>query len=243
MKPGPTTRKTVDELFIPGTEPTRAASITVTADVDAATGLLWRDGCAGPMVTRSFIDLSRAESGFPAWQKADAAWQARAARGSGVAGGPKHTRTSYFYGGGFYPYGTSWGGSFAPTKKCPTAPPPPTVCVPDLFNPCPSEPAITPPPNVPPGGARERQQADPRPLIVDRTQRRPTHAVPGAATPSAQSLTMVAPSPPSPRSPGRKLRTSGCAARSPRTASRRAPVPSPWMIVTWSSPATAASSR
>jgi membrane peptidoglycan carboxypeptidase len=163
MKPGPTTRKTVDELFIPGTEPTRAATITVTADVDAATGLLWRDGCAGPMVTRSFIDLSRAESGFPAWQKADAAWQARAARGSGVAGGPKHTRTSYFYGGGFYPYGTSWGGQFAPTKKCPIAPPPPTVCVPDLFNPCPSEPAITPPPNVPPGGPGNGNKPTPNP--------------------------------------------------------------------------------
>ncbi len=149
MKPGPTTRRTVDELFLPGTEPTRAASVTVTLDIDAATGKLWQDGCVGPMVTRSYIDFSSAESFNKAWQRADIGWQARAARGAGVYGGPKHTRTAYFYGGGFYPYGLSWGGSFAPTKTCPLAPPPPSACVPgDPFSPCPSEPGITPEPTI-----------------------------------------------------------------------------------------------
>jgi hypothetical protein len=98
------------------------------------------------MVTRTFIDLSNAEAGFKAWQKADRLWQARAARGPGVVGGPKRTRTAYFYGGGFYPFGRSWGGAFAPTKTCPLAPPP-SVCVPgDPLVPCPSPtPEASPP--------------------------------------------------------------------------------------------------
>jgi penicillin-binding protein 1A len=130
MLPGGSTRKTVKELFLPGTAPTKAASYSRTVDVDEASGLLWREGCVGPMVTKSFIDYSQAEAGFKAWQKADANWQARAARGPGTGGGLKGARTSYFYGGGFYPFGRSWGGAFAPTKKCPIAPEPP-VCVAD----------------------------------------------------------------------------------------------------------------
>jgi hypothetical protein len=137
MKPGPATRRTVEELFIADTEPEKSASYTTTRDVDAASGLLWREGCVGPMVTRAFVDLSRFESSNKRWQKADIAWQARAARGPGVAGGPKRTRTSYFYGGGFNPFGRSWGGSFAPTKECPDAPPPPPTCFPGFFNSCP----------------------------------------------------------------------------------------------------------
>jgi hypothetical protein len=96
------------------------------------------------MVTENFIDLSRAEAGFKAWQKANQAWQVRAAKGSGKSGGPKRTSTAYFYGGSFYPYGRSWGGTFAPTKKCPLAPPP-TICVPgDPASPCPSGAPETP---------------------------------------------------------------------------------------------------
>ena len=97
------------------------------------------------METKSFIDYSKADAGFKAWQKADVAWQARAARGPGVRGGPKRTRTAYFYGSGdgisWYPFGRTWGGSFAPTKKCPIGPPPPSVCVStDPASPCPSLP-------------------------------------------------------------------------------------------------------
>ena len=54
---------------------------------------------------------------------------------------------------------------------------------------------------------------------------------------------MVAPSPPSPRSPGRHSRTRGCAPRAPLTASRIAPDPCPWMTVTRPASARAASSR
>ena len=77
-------------------------------------------------------------------------WQARAARGPGVSGGPKGTHTAYLYGGGFYPFGASWGGRFAPTKNCKLAPPPPTPCVSiDPFNPCPSAPPEESPPPDP----------------------------------------------------------------------------------------------
>ncbi len=164
MKPGPGTRKTVTEMFLPGTEPTKAQSNTVTLDIDAATGKLWQDGCAGPMETRTFIDLSSVESANRTWQKADIGWQARAARGEGVAGGPKHTRTTYFYGGGFYPFGRTWGGSFAPTKTCPIAPPSPSVCVSlDPLSPCPSEPAITPEPTVVTPGNQGKASPKPTP--------------------------------------------------------------------------------
>ncbi len=152
LKPGPTTTRTVSELFLPGTGPASSAGTTVTLDIDAATGKRWQDGCVGPMVTKNFIDLSKIEP-IRSWQKADAAWQARAARGPGVSGGPQHTRTSYFYEYyGFMPFGRSWGGQFAPTGTCPLAPPSPSICVStDPLSPCPSQPAISPEPTVLPG--------------------------------------------------------------------------------------------
>ena len=126
---------------VAGTVPKKAASFGHAVDVDDASGLLWREGCVGPMVTRTFVDYSSVEAGFKAWQKANAAWQKRAAKGPGVRG-PKGSRTAYFYGSGdgisWYPFGRSWGGKFAPTKECPLAPPP-SVCVPgDPASPCPS---------------------------------------------------------------------------------------------------------
>ena len=42
----------------------------------------------------------------------------------GGGGGAKGTHTSYFYGTGFFPFGRSWGGIFAPSGLCPLAPPP-----------------------------------------------------------------------------------------------------------------------
>jgi penicillin-binding protein 1A len=139
LKPSGSTTRTVDELFIADTEPTKAASGAVVADIDKASGLLWREGCVGPMVTRSYLDYSKIEGGPRSWVKADKAWMARASRGSGVGGGPKGTRTSYFYGGGFYPLGRTWGSSgVPPSRECPLAPPPtPTPCVPDFFTSCP----------------------------------------------------------------------------------------------------------
>jgi len=84
LKPGPYTHKTIRELFLPGTVPTQKETVRVGRAIDSATGLLWQDGCAGPKVTRGFFDLSEVESNFPAWQKANAAWGARAAKGPGA---------------------------------------------------------------------------------------------------------------------------------------------------------------
>jgi hypothetical protein len=97
--------KTIKEIYIKGTEPTRKDNLHVEAQIDAATGLLWQDGCTGPMVTKTFLDFSQAEERFPQWQPYTQEWAQRAARGPGVAGGPKHTRTSYFYNSSFHPFG------------------------------------------------------------------------------------------------------------------------------------------
>ena len=160
MLPGPTTTKTVKELFLPGTAPTQAADNAVAVDVDEASGLLWQEGCVGPMVTKNFIDFRLAEAGYPRWQKANKAWQARAAKGPGRAGGPKRTRTAYFYGGGFYPFGRTWGGAFAPTKTCPLAPPPTTCVSTDPMSPCPS---IEPTPLPDPAAPTKKPKPTPKP--------------------------------------------------------------------------------
>ena len=153
LKPGPFTTKTVKELFIKGTVPTQKETSRVARAIDAASGLLWRDGCVGPKISRGFFDLSEVDSGFPNWQKANQNWAARAARGSGVGGGSKGTRTAYFYGSGFYPFGRSWGAAFAPKATCPLAPAPPPPCDPLLLppgaTPCP---AIAPLPSGNGGG-------------------------------------------------------------------------------------------
>jgi len=59
-------------------------------------------------------------------------------------------------------------------------------------------------------------------------------------TVARQRLTMVAPSPPSPRSPARHSCTNGWLVRCSRTESRNAPVPWPWMTVTRPASAVAA---
>ncbi len=141
LKPGPFTTKTVTEFFVPGTVPTQKETIRVAVQVDAASGLLWQDGCVGPKVTRGYFNMSEVETNFPSWQKADIGWAARAARGSGVGGGLKGTRTSYFYNGAFAPFGRTWGAPFAPKALCPIEAPP--VC--DPFAPTP-DPALPPPP-------------------------------------------------------------------------------------------------
>ena len=145
LKPGPFTTKTVKELFLKGTVPTQRDTVRVSAAIDAESGLLWQEGCVGPKVTRGFMNLSEVESNFPAWQKANAAWGARAAKGAGVRGGPEGTRTTYFYNGGFAPFGRSWGAKFKPRDLCPLAPVTPPPCDP-LLTPggCPSLPPPSP---------------------------------------------------------------------------------------------------
>jgi len=125
LKPGPFTTKTVKELFIKGTVPTQKATSRIALWVDRASGLLWQNGCVGPKVSKGFFNISEVDAGFPAWQKADQNWAARAARGTGVRNSTKGTKTAYFYGSNFFPFGRSWGAPFAPKATCPLAPPPP----------------------------------------------------------------------------------------------------------------------
>jgi membrane peptidoglycan carboxypeptidase len=136
LLPGPMTSRTVKELFIAGTAPTQHADLQKVVDIDEATGLLWQEGCAGPKISKGFMDFSGVEAGNPTWAKYSRAWAARAARGPYVRGGPKGTRTIYFYNGAFAPYGANWGGPFAPTEVC-EPPPPPTPPPCDVFfGPC-----------------------------------------------------------------------------------------------------------
>ena len=144
-----------------------------------------------------------------AGRRPTAAWQARAARGAGVAGGPKRNRTAYFYGGGFYPFGRTWGGTFAPTKECPDAPPPPSVCVPDLFTSCPP-PEESPNPGGNGGGNKPTPEAEAltrpldagaRPLELD--DRRPVAALAALARAEALDERMARLPAPAPRPAGR----------------------------------------
>jgi membrane peptidoglycan carboxypeptidase len=152
LKRGPYTTKTVKEIFIKGTVPTDRETIRVSRDIDAASGLLWQDGCVGPKVTKGFFNINEVESNFPNWQKANRGWAARAAKGSGVRGGPEGTRTTYFYNSQFRPFGNSWGAPFAPRDKCPLAPAPtpPPICDPLFPDTC-----------LPPGGGKPTKPPHP----------------------------------------------------------------------------------
>jgi membrane peptidoglycan carboxypeptidase len=143
MKPGPFTTKTVTELFIKGTAPRETDNLRHAVDIDEASGLLWQEGCVGPKITVGALDFSSVED-IDKWGYYDRGWAKRAAKGQGTRGGPEGTRTAYFYGSGFYPFGKSWGGIFAPTEVCPIPEPPPTFCGIFFLPPCPSD--------QPPGG-------------------------------------------------------------------------------------------
>ena len=169
LLPGAGTVSTFKEMFIPGTEPTRKDNLHVSTQIDAATGLLWADGCTGPVQTKTFLDFSQAEPRFPAWQKYTKEWAARAAKGPGVRGGPKGTRTMYFYNLSFHPFGATWGGKFKPTQVCqpvnlPCPPPggPPTP-EPSIIIPC-----VTPAPTdtpKPTNGPGPKPTRTPRPTF------------------------------------------------------------------------------
>ncbi|MEO8208023.1 MAG: transglycosylase domain-containing protein, partial [Chloroflexota bacterium] len=162
LLPGPYTVKTVKEIFVKGTVPTRRDDLHSELDIDEASGDLWQDGCAGPMVKEGFLDFSVVEPRFPAWQQFTQDWASRAAKGTGVAGGPKRTTTSYFYLNSFAPFGKTWGGTFPPTNVCTQLPPPecapgtsfdPLATFDPLGSPLPTpcvEPPPTPTPDVTP---------------------------------------------------------------------------------------------
>jgi len=158
MLPGPGTQSTIKELFIAGTEDSlRRDDMHVEKQIDEATHLLWQDGCTGPKVSSYFLDFSQVEPRFPEWQQYTQEWAARAAKGSGVRGGPRRTPTSYFFDGYLVPFGRTWGGKFAPTEVCSAVP----VCEPGGVLPTPDpsivvEPCPTPEPTNP-GGPKPSQ--------------------------------------------------------------------------------------
>ncbi len=98
----------VTELFLPGTAPQ---------------GALPADQRCGEAVLSS----AGFEKDHDAWMTADRAWLARAAKGSGVRGGPKGTRTAYFYNGSFVPYGRSWGPLAGAGSGCASPSPSPSI--------------------------------------------------------------------------------------------------------------------
>jgi membrane peptidoglycan carboxypeptidase len=119
MRPGPFTTTTVKEWFIEGTVPTEVDNTKVGIEIDTATGNLWQEGCVGPKEVTGFLNLGGAESEFSSWGKYNRGWLARAEKGSGYAGGPEKTRTTYFYETGVWnPFGKTWGAPFAPTELC-----------------------------------------------------------------------------------------------------------------------------
>jgi membrane peptidoglycan carboxypeptidase len=175
MLPGPGTVSTVKEIFIKGTEPKQVDNLHVDAQIDSATGLLWQDGCTGPMVTKTVLDFSQAEPRFPQWQEYTQEWAQRAAKGPGVKGGPKGTRTMYFYSLGFHPFGATWGGAFKPTEVCQ----PLVYCPPDLGFPTP-QPSDAVPCIPQPTPSHGNPHDTPLPTIPG-----PTPTKPGAPKPSA----------------------------------------------------------
>ena len=168
LRPGPGTQSTISELFIEGTqEGLRRDDMHSVREIDGATGLLWDEGCTGPMEERYFLDFSNVESRFNKWQRANQDWAERAARGSGVYGGPRRTPTSYFFDNFLVPFGRTWGGRFAPRNVCTFQPPicedpgggPPTP-EPSVIVPCVTLPPPTTEPTKP-GGPKPTATPDP----------------------------------------------------------------------------------
>ena len=131
----------VPELFIPGTEPTKAV------------------GSSGGLCGEKILEASEWETRFENWLAADRNWIARARRGPGVRGGPDNTRTSYFYNTGFNPYGRSWGPLLDDGAGCGTPAPSPT-CFPV---PTPDASGIVPSFEIPTPAASDVPAAEPCP--------------------------------------------------------------------------------
>jgi membrane peptidoglycan carboxypeptidase len=87
-------RNGIDEIFAPGTAPT---------------GSIGGGGSGSNQCGPELLQSVGFEAQHDTWLQADRDWLARAERGPGVAGGPKQTRTTYFYQSGFTPYGRAWG--------------------------------------------------------------------------------------------------------------------------------------
>ena len=185
--------KTVEEWFIPGTEP--------------------KDSVPTGMCGEQVLDLPGIYEGrFANWKAADLDWLARAKRGPGTAGGVNRTRTAYFYNLGYQPYGRSWGalveghGCAAPSPSvtCYPVPTPdpsgvvpsfvvpssdPSAEVPVIYEPCPTEvPSASPsePPSLEPS-------IEPTPTPTPSpTPTKPPKPTPGPPTPEPSAAPSAA---------------------------------------------------
>ena len=208
------------ELFLPGTRPDPEARRSASAvDVDAATGLLWQDGCVGPEGHQGLLRpvRGRGRTSRPGRRRTPH-WGARAAKGPGVRGGPKGTRTAVLLQRRRSPRSGGRGARRSRRRRlCPLG-----------------AAAVLRSVRVPIRSVRRpvARPASRRPDPTDRRwrrrRRRRPNRTPRAAADrrlAAQNSTIVAPSPPSPRSPGRSVLTSGWPRPSPgpRRAARRCP--------------------
>ena len=176
LKPGPFTRKTVKEYFLPGTVPTEKETFRSAATVDAATGLLWQEGCQGPKVTRGFFNLSEVETQLPELAEGEH-WRGARARPAVPASGaarrgrapPTSTTAPSPRSGGPGVRRSSRG------RKCPLYTPP-VFCDPFVT----PDPAVPPPTCIPlptdPGGGDlpdATTDEDPKAALTGRTDRGP----------------------------------------------------------------------
>ena len=220
LKPGPFTTKTVKELFLQGTVPTEKETIRVAAvgrrgERPAVAGRLRR-----PRVTRGLLRPLRGRVQLPGLAEGERGMgrpRGHAAPVSAAARRARERPTSTTA-----PSPRSGGPGARRSRRralCPLYTPP-VYC--DPFAAARSR-CRRPPtrasrcPTDPTGGDRT-----PETVATTPQAREPTA---DAAPRAAQSSTIVAPSPPSPRSPGRSDFTSGWPPAAARTASRRAPVP------------------
>jgi peptidoglycan glycosyltransferase len=173
--------ESVNEWFIPGTEPSRLGADTCGEDVIRAVGK---------------------EDGFGDWMDANRDWLRRAERGAGVSGGPDDNPTAYFYNGAFTPYGRTWGavvdgdgcGQPSPTPTCfPLPSPDASGVIPSFEVPSPSGSEVAALPCPPPSGLpSESPSGAPSPS----TEPTPTETPPPTEEPTPEPTPEPSPSPP-----------------------------------------------
>ena len=154
-----------------GHGPDRARDLRIAVEIDEASGLLWHDGCVGPMVTKGFFDLSEVESQLPELAEGEPELGGAGGQGPGVRGGPKGTRTSYFYNNAFAPFGARGGAVRAARTNAPAGRPAAGGVRPDPIRTRPTRPPTPSPTRAPRHARRRRRRAGPPP-----TRRRAGHA-------------------------------------------------------------------
>ena len=187
--------KTVDEWFIPQTEPQDSVP---------------QGSCGEAVLALPALH----EHDHDNWMSADLDWLNRAKRGPGTSGGVNHTRTAYFYNGLFQPYGHSWGAIVeghgcslpSPVATCYPVPTPdasgviPSFVIPSadpsanlIFEPCPTEVPPSVEPSVEPSAEATPPPTEaPTPIPTPTPTEAPT-PVPPTPTPTAAASAAAVP--------------------------------------------------